>query len=220
MGKHKPDFKTTDLAVRIDGKDLLWTHPQGFFSVYRLSYQHELLGQARQHQALHHIVDKAPACLVLPYDPIRDTVLLIEQIRSAQVFQGQKPYSSFEICGGVVDSGESYEAAARRELKEESGLDAQHLEKIMSWWSSPGWSTEQLHLYCAQVSLDESLVTYHVNDHGAEATRSVVVPVSAFLAALDDGLLNNAAAIIAAQWFARHHEQIRARWHYNEKKMR
>lgn len=211
MARHSDDLKTTDLAVALGEKELLWQHPQDFLSLYRMSYGHDVIGSSLRHQSTHIVVDKPPACMVLPYDPVRNTVLLIEQVRSGPVFAGMKPDTTFEICGGVVEDGEKLEVTARRELMEEAGLEALVLEKVMSWWVTPGWSTEMMHLYCAQVCLDASVGMFH-SDGGNEATRSVVLTAEDFVKVQDRGQLNTATAIIAAQWFARHHQEVRARW--------
>jgi ADP-ribose pyrophosphatase len=201
----------TDLSVALGEKELLWQHPQDFLSLYRVSYDHDIIGSSLRHQSKHIVVDKAPACMVLPYDPVCNTVLLIEQVRSGPVFSGETSSTTFEICGGVVEDGEKPGVTARRELMEEAGLEARVLEKVMSWWVTPDWSTEMMHLYCAYVSLDESIELFH-SDGDSEAARSVVLSVDDFISALDQGRLDTASVIIAAQWFARHHQEVRARW--------
>ena len=62
-----------------------------------------------------------------------------------------------EVVAGGVDEGESAEAAARRELREEAGLRAEQLELLSFFWMSPGFCTEGMHAYLATgLSLGES----------------------------------------------------------------
>lgn len=61
-----------------------------------------------------------------------------------------------EIPAGLIKPGESQVAAARRELKEETGFLASSLKKLFSGYASPGYSTEVIHYYIAR-NLSESL---------------------------------------------------------------
>lgn len=56
---------------------------------------------------------------------------------------------SLEIPAGKLDKGENPADCARRELKEETGLDAGNLEHLISVHSTPGFCNEVLHLYIA-----------------------------------------------------------------------
>jgi ADP-ribose pyrophosphatase len=57
--------------------------------------------------------------------------------------------SLIEVPAGLVDPGESPEEAARRELREECGLEAGRWQKLASAYSSPGFSDERIHVYLA-----------------------------------------------------------------------
>ena len=80
------------------------------------------------------------ACL-----PVHDDgrVVLVRQYRhavSAYVW---------ELPAGRLDPPESPEAGARRELEEEVGLRAGRLEKLLEFWTTPGFCDEAMHLYRA-----------------------------------------------------------------------
>ncbi|NLW90471.1 MAG: NUDIX hydrolase [Syntrophomonadaceae bacterium] len=55
-----------------------------------------------------------------------------------------------EIPAGTLETGEDPLDCARRELEEETGLKARHWEKILSYYSAPGFCNEVLHLYLAR----------------------------------------------------------------------
>jgi ADP-ribose pyrophosphatase len=70
-------------------------------------------------------------------------VLLIRQFRHAA--------DSFiwEIPAGRLDAGESPERCARRELEEETGVTAEHLEHLATVYTTPGFTDERIHLFLA-----------------------------------------------------------------------
>lgn len=67
------------------------------------------------------------------------------------VTQYRKPIEkvSLEIPAGKLDKGEDPAVCARRELKEETGLEAGKMQHLVSVHSTPGFSNEVLHLYLA-----------------------------------------------------------------------
>ncbi|NMB33780.1 MAG: NUDIX hydrolase [Clostridium sp.] len=56
---------------------------------------------------------------------------------------------SLELPAGKLDEGEEPDVCAIRELKEETGLEADKIQHILSFYSTPGFSNEILHLYIA-----------------------------------------------------------------------
>ncbi len=67
------------------------------------------------------------------------------------VKQYRKPIDSIslEIPAGKLDHGEDPMVCAERELKEETGLKAEHIRHLLSIHSTPGFSNEILHMYLA-----------------------------------------------------------------------
>ena len=87
------------------------------------------------------------ASAVLPFlDPPGDPdprVLLIRQYRHATGGY------LWEIPAGCRDGDETPEATARRELQEETGYLAEHVERLTSVWTTPGFTDEVIHLFIA-----------------------------------------------------------------------
>ena len=71
------------------------------------------------------------------------SVLLVRQQRPAV------DKALLELPAGLVDAGELPIDCARRELEEETGYTAQRLEPLARFYSSPGFSTELLHVFVA-----------------------------------------------------------------------
>jgi ADP-ribose pyrophosphatase len=54
-----------------------------------------------------------------------------------------------ELPAGVIESGETAEACARREIREEIGMACKHLELIGSFYLAPGYTTEFMYVFLA-----------------------------------------------------------------------
>lgn len=79
-------------------------------------------------------------------------VLAIVDDRMLVVEQYRKPLekSQVEIPAGKLEPGEPLEEAALRELEEETGYRAASIKKVCSFYTSPGFADEILHLYAAE----------------------------------------------------------------------
>ena len=89
------------------------------------------------------VVQHPGAVAIIPIDH-DDNVLLVRQYRYAA---GQ---SLLELPAGVLESGESPDDTAQRELQEEIGYASMNLRALGGVYSSPGFCTEFLYLYVAR----------------------------------------------------------------------
>lgn len=98
------------------------------------------------------VVEHAPAVAVLALRQrdAHDEVLLVSQARPAVA------RATWELPAGLIDPGETPEAAARRELAEEVGLDGQ-LTQLAEVYSSPGFTDEKVYLFEATDLFERSL---------------------------------------------------------------
>lgn len=88
------------------------------------------------------IVEHGDVVAIVPVDANAD-VLLVRQYRlPARAVL-------LEIPAGGVDAGEDVEAAAQRELQEETGHRAASLERLGGFFVSPGYCTEFIHVFLA-----------------------------------------------------------------------
>ena len=93
--------------------------------------------------ATREVVDHPGAVAVVAQEP-GGCLVLVRQYRYAV---GEE---LLEIPAGKIDPGEDPECTARRELEEETGYRAGTIKKVLSFYTSPGFSSEIIHLYFAQ----------------------------------------------------------------------
>jgi nudix-type nucleoside diphosphatase (YffH/AdpP family) len=93
------------------------------------------------------IEDHGAAACVLPYDPERRTAVLVRQFRAPVHYAAHEPHA-LEAIAGIVDETDPAETA-RREAREEAGLELGAIEPVGQGWTMPGISTERMHLYLA-----------------------------------------------------------------------
>jgi len=148
---------------------------------------------------------------VLPYDPLRDAVVLFRQFRIG-AHEACGAGEIIEIVAGLVDEGESLEEAARRETREETGLEALDLLPLFEFLPSPGVLDEYAGLFCARVDIGALPETAGVEGE-SETTRPFAIPAEEAAAlARAPHALHNGYTLLALMWFALHREEVRARW--------
>ncbi len=147
---------------------------------------------------------------VVPYDPVRDLLVLQRQFRLAIHLVGL-PAFNVEIAAGLIDEGETPEEAAKRECEEELGVPVADLKFALRFLPSTGWLKEEAWLYAGRI--DSSKLPASAG-HAAEAeyTEPFTVAPDVALKALDEGRIVNGFTIIGLQWFARNRERLRAAW--------
>lgn len=70
-------------------------------------------------------------------------ILLIKQFRHAA------DEFIYEIPAGKLDAGEDPRACAERELREETGCSAEHIEHLYTFYTTPGFTDERIHAFMA-----------------------------------------------------------------------
>ena len=140
-------------------------------------------------EAIREVVEHKPAVGVLPVTS-DGSVLLIRQYRYAL---GQE---IFEIPAGLVDEGEDFPSAARRELQEEIGYYPETLEEIGRMYNSPGFCTEMLILY-----IGTDLRPSKLDHDDDEFIETVSVPADEIASLLTDGQIIDGKTFSALSWY-------------------
>ncbi len=192
---------------RVLRRELLY---EGYFRLERYRLRHERYrGDWTEEIEREVLVRRTDAVAVLPYDPQADAVVLVEQFRVGAI-RTPRPWL-VEIVAGVLDGGEREEQTARRELREEAGLEALALERVMGFFTTPGASTERVTLYAACVdSRTLSPLAGHAGEH--EDIRVWSVPFEEAGEMLRADELDSAIPVVGLQWLALNRARLQDDW--------
>lgn len=149
------------------------------------------------------------AVVLLPWDPVRDRVLLIEQFRFAPALRHDPQPWLLEPIAGRVDAGETVEDAARREALEEANLALGRLFPAVHHYPSPGAVTEYLYQYVGIADLPDGSAGIHGLDGEAEDIRGHLVSRTDLLALVLDGAISNGPLAMLALWLDRQKDRLR-----------
>lgn len=143
-------------------------------------------------QATREIVEHPGAVVIVALDE-NDRVLLVRQYRSAV------GHETLELPAGTLDKpGEAPEAAARRELLEETGHRARLWEAVGRFYPSPGINTEVMYLYLAR-----ELVASEQATEEDESIQVESLPLSEAVKLAERGEIQDAKTMVGLLLMAR-----------------
>ena len=163
----------------------------------KITLQHKLCNGQWGPIISRELFQRGEAAAVLLYDPNLDAVVLTEQIRIGAL-NYDSPWQ-FEIVAGMIEQGLSPQEVAIKEAQEESGAHIEHLIPISRYLSSSGGCDEVLHVFMAEVDSSTIEGVHGVADESEDIKITKVSSSDAF-AAVNSGIISNAATIIALQW--------------------
>ncbi|MBI2584334.1 MAG: NUDIX domain-containing protein [Rhodospirillales bacterium] len=191
---------------------------EGHFRIDRYRLRHRLFEGGWSCEMTREIFERGHAVAVLPYDPDRDRVVLIEQFRvgahaafASGWFANDASPWMIESVAGIIEKGEDPEDVARREVREETGCTVSDLLPLFHYLPSPGGSSESVFLFCGRVDAPAVGGIHGISDEGEDIRAFRVSPEEAF-ALLDRGRIANAMTIIGLQWLRANRGHVRKRW--------
>lgn len=87
---------------------------------------------------------KHPGAVAVVAVTDENKIVMVEQYRKAL------ERTIVEIPAGKLEKGEEPSVCARRELEEETGYECESIELLVSFYTSPGFADEIVHLYVAK----------------------------------------------------------------------
>lgn len=184
---------------------------QGYFRIDRYRLRHRLFAGGWSGEMVREIFERGHAVGLLPYDPVRDELVLIEQFRpGAYAAPGFRPWL-IEIVAGIIEPDEEPEEVARRETKEEAGCELRALRPIFDYVASPGGTTHSVKLYLGWVDSANAQGIHGLADEH-EDIRVTVVPFADWPALQREGRIADACSLLALQWLSLNRDAVRAAW--------
>ncbi|MDH3317041.1 MAG: NUDIX domain-containing protein [Gammaproteobacteria bacterium] len=182
----------------------------GYFQIHKYRVKFSLHQGGMSEAIDREVFERGQVAAVLPVDPVRDQVVLIEQFRIGPYAVGWDPWL-LEGVAGIIEDGESPEDVAIREAREEAGCEITELVPMMRYLSSPGACTETVALYCGRVDASGA-GGVHGLDEEHEDIKVIVYGIDEALDMLRAGKIVNGKTIIALQWLALNYPQLKQRW--------
>ena len=181
----------------------------GHFKVDQLVLQYELFAGGMSKKLIREQISRQNAVAVLPYDPVRDEVVLVEQFRVGAL--GDENPWLMEIIAGLVEEGEDYEKVAHREALEEANCKIDNLHYITSFFPTPGGFSELSHIYIGKTN-SENLGGVHGLEEEGEDIRVHVVSSAQAAEMLHQGKIRSAIPMIAMYNFIQMREKLNLMW--------
>jgi ADP-ribose pyrophosphatase len=194
----------SDERIEILGKE---TGYAGFFRINKYRLRHRKHDGSWTGEVAREVFERGHAAAALLWDEEADKVVLVEQFRLPAYLAG-RPAWQLEIVAGIIDSDETPEAVARREIREETGLEPiGDLIPIHRILPSAGGSTETVHLFLARVDASNAGGIHGLADED-EDIQVVVLPLAEALARAQSGGIDNSFALVALWWLAAHRQRL------------
>ncbi len=177
-------FKMDELTIEMD------RHEGGTMTLKRLNFE------------------RGHAVAMLGYDPIRDEVLLVNEMRPGMLAAGMYPFVD-ALPAGMIDKNEDAITAAVREMHEEAGLELKNPRLIHDGaFVSSGGTSEKISLVVGIVDTSKAGGVHGEPGEG-ENIKTVVISANEFIQRAEDGRLLDMKSLVCAFWLDKHRAELR-----------
>ena len=183
---------------------------KGFFSLIKYRFRHRLFSGEMSRVVEREVLERGNAVVLMLYDVSRDQLVMIEQIRIPAYENSATPWL-LEMVAGMIKPGESDEEVARREAREETGLAVGRIEPVLNYLSSPGGTSERIAVMVGEVDASQAKGCHGLEEENEDILVRVVSREQAYRW-VEEGIIDNAASVIAVQWLELHHKRLKDQW--------
>ena len=184
------------LKYKIINKKNLYS---GFFSLNKYEFIHKKHDGKLTSTVGREVFSGAHVSTLLPYDPIKKEIILIQQFRAGVLSRYDEDYL-LEIVAGIIDEGENPEETAIRECFEETGCEVKKIYPIQSYFPAPGSSESYYHLYLGEIqAFDGERIKGLKKENEDILVKSFKIDEVRQM--LKEKKITNGLTLIALQWF-------------------
>ena len=198
--------------VVIESEKRVWP---GRFPLDVIQFRHRRFDGAMSDPRTWELWRRGPAAALLPYDPIADAVVLIEQFRFPALAAGLDP-TLVELPAGLCEDSEDPTSTIRREMREEINLEADRIHRIGGFLLTPGGADELCHLYIGRVIAPqadgEGIAGFAGEASENEDIRIRVWAAEDAIQSAFAGCFTNSVTAIALFWLASKRAWLRQQW--------
>lgn len=205
MDQIHPTFSHHDFEVL--KREILY---QGIFRLSRYHLRHRSFKGNWSNTITREVLERKLATAILPYDPVLDHVVLIEQFRPGALASDKGPWL-LEIVAGIYNENENPDEVAKREAMEEAGCPILDICPIYEFFVSPGGSNEYVHLFCGRIEAKQIEGIYGLPEEN-EDIRAFTLPSEEAYGLVKRGKIKTTPAIIALQWLMLNREWLKQQW--------
>ncbi len=182
---------------------------KGHFELKKVFFRHKLYAGGMSSEVCRELLMKGAASALIAYDPVKDNVVLIEQIRigAYEPESDQSPWL-LELIAGMIDKDESPEEVAIRESKEEAGLEVKDIQHALTVWDSPGGMVEKLHIYLGLIDSTNVGGIYGLDEENEDILVHIVSREQAYQW-VEKGKIDNVIAVLGLQWLQLNYHKFR-----------
>ncbi|GAB5389746.1 MAG: ADP-ribose diphosphatase [Alphaproteobacteria bacterium] len=192
----------------VDMRKITRTH-DGFFALDVHNFRFRRFDGNWSVEIEREVFERGHGVSVIPYDPVRDEVILVEQFRLGAHLADMDAWL-LEVVAGILDKDMSDEDTVRAEAKEEADLTLTHIEKVQRFILSPGGSPETNTLYCGICSTEGKEGGIHGVAAEEEDIKTHVFKAPELFEMRKRGEITNAITLIAVQWLELNYDRLRA----------
>ena len=171
----------------------------GFFKMNEITLKYKKYDGSWSNDIKRELFGGAQVSAVLPYDPIKKEIILIQQFRPGTISKNVNNYLD-EIVAGIIDPGEDAETTAKRECLEETGCEVKKLIPIQNYFPAPGSSESFYYLFLAEIETFEGDRIMGLNSENEDILVKSF-KIHEIEEKLKNGEIINGLSLIALQWF-------------------